>query len=100
MEYSVFAAISFAIIKLTLSSVDSGKAIAALFMATQVLVSYVGAFHPGRTASKLVGQTFIAPIIVSLIEYLNCDFLASVGGHFWYDFFLHISVLCSLLPVE
>lgn len=100
MIIAEIAAISFAIIKLTLSSVDSGKAIAALFMATQVLVSYVGAFHPGRTATKLVGQTFIAPIIVSLIEYLNCDFLASVGGHFWYDFFLHISVLCSLLPVE
>jgi len=100
MIIAMIAAISFAIIKLTLSSVDSGKAIAAFFMATQVLFSYMGAFHPGPTATKLTGQTFIVPVIVSLTEYLKCDFLASVGGHFWYDFFLHISMLCSLLPVE
>eukprot|EP00554_Chaetoceros_debilis_P004855 CAMPEP_0194084310 /NCGR_PEP_ID=MMETSP0149-20130528/12764_1 /TAXON_ID=122233 /ORGANISM="Chaetoceros debilis, Strain MM31A-1" /LENGTH=325 /DNA_ID=CAMNT_0038766941 /DNA_START=423 /DNA_END=1397 /DNA_ORIENTATION=- len=79
---AMIAAISFAIIKLTVDS-GNGNAIAALFMASHLLVSFVGAFYPGRTATKLTGQTFIAPVIVSLTEYLKCDFLASVGGHFW-----------------
>uniref|UniRef100_A0A6U0FY02 Sugar phosphate transporter domain-containing protein n=1 Tax=Helicotheca tamesis TaxID=374047 RepID=A0A6U0FY02_9STRA len=94
------AAITFGIVQMTLDKAKDGDAVAALFLASQLMIGYLGAFHPGKLATKLVGQTFVFPCVVSLIEYLKCDWLSKVGGHFWYDFFLHISIISALLPAD
>jgi hypothetical protein len=90
--------ISYGIISQSLAKVADGNAIAMLFLSTQLIVSYLGAFHPGAQSTKIVGQTFIFPCIVSLLECLKCDWFNTIGGHFWYDFFLHISVVSTFLP--
>lgn len=90
--------ISYGIVKVSLKKVETGNSISTLFLASQLLVSFIGAIHPGPTSTKIVGQTFIFPCLVSLLEFLNCDFLAGIGGHMWYDIFLHISVVATLLP--
>lgn len=88
------------IVALTIRQVMDGKAnpVSALFLASQLLVGYLGAFHPGERATLLVGKTFVFPCVVSLVEYLKCNWLFPIGGHAWYDFFLHISVISALLP--
>jgi hypothetical protein len=95
------AVVSFFIVQQTLkiANGDGNNSIAFLFGSTQLLVTAAGAFFPDpKYTTKLVGQTFIFPIIVSLLEYSECaPFLSKVGGHAWYDITLHISVLCSLL---
>lgn len=90
--------ISFGIVKISLKKVQTGNSISTLFLASQLLVSFIGAVHPGPQATKIVGQTFVFPCLVSLLEFLKCDNLAKIGGHAWYDFFLHISVIATLLP--
>lgn len=100
MTIAEIVLISFGIVKLTLSKVQEGNAIAPLFMCSQLLIGYLGAFHPGELATKVVGQTFIFPCAVSLLEFLDCGWLNKYGGHAWYDFFLHISVVASLLPKD
>mmetsp|Transcript_21054 Transcript_21054/g.29716 ORF Transcript_21054/g.29716 Transcript_21054/m.29716 type:complete len:359 (-) Transcript_21054:171-1247(-) len=90
--------ISKLIVNASLDKVASGNAISTLFLVSQLLIGYLGAVAPGTRATKLVGQTFIFPCLVSLLEFLNCDFLNKIGGHALYDFALHISVLASLLP--
>ena len=99
------AASSYWIIQRTLNIAGKGEnnAIAVLFGSTQLLFSATGAFFPKQGVStKLVGQTFIFPVIVSLLEYSKCTVkgglgLHNVGGHAWYDITLHTSVICSLL---
>jgi len=94
------ALISFLIVAASLDKVKDGNAVSALFMASQLLIGYLGAFHPSELATKLVGQTFVFPCAVSLLEFLKCDFLEKIGGHAWYDFTLHISVVASFLPSD
>lgn len=90
--------ISQLIVKVSLDKVKDGNPIGTLFLVSQLLIGYLGAVAPSPKATRLVGQTFIFPCIVSLIEFLNCDFLHLIGGHAVYDFALHISVTASLLP--
>jgi len=94
------AGITALIVLTSLDKIKDGDAIAVFFLVSQLLIGYLGAFHPGDLATKIVGQTFIAPCIVSLLEFLKCDWLHKVGGHAWYDFFLHISIISSFLPAD
>ena len=71
--------ISYGIISQSLAKVADGNAIAMLFLSTQLIVSYLGAFHPGAQSTKIVGQTFIFPCIVSLLECLKCDWFNTIG---------------------
>jgi len=71
--------ISYGIISQSLAKVAEGNAIAMLFLSTQLIVSYLGAFHPGAQSTKIVGQTFIFPCLVSLLEYLKCDWFNTIG---------------------
>lgn len=100
--WAEIVAITGVIVGLTFQQLNEGKSnlVSALFLASQLLVGYLGAFHPGKLATMLVGKTFIAPCVVSLIEYLKCDWLFPIGGHALYDFFLHISIVSALLPSE
>lgn len=90
--------ISKLIVQVSLDKVESGNAISTLFLVSQLLIGYLGAVAPSPKSTRLVGQTFIFPCLVSLLEFLNCDFLHKIGGHAVYDFALHISVIASLLP--
>jgi hypothetical protein len=71
--------ISYGIIKKSLANVLEGDAVAMLFLSTQLIVSYLGAFHPGDQSTRIVGQTFIFPCIVSLLEFLKCDWFNTIG---------------------
>ena len=69
--------------------------ISIFFISTQLLVTGVALFIPDHiTADKVMGWTFAAACLVSLLEYYKCkSFLRDIGGHVWYDAMLHISVL-------
>jgi len=70
-------------------------------------VSFVGvAAKPGNTQiSSLTGDLFVLPCLVSIIELKFCcsgsgspGLFNKIESHFWYDFFLHIAMLSTLLP--
>ena len=47
-------------------------------MISHLLTSFVSVFHPKEgITSELTGWLFIAPVVVSLVEFLDCDFLVS-----------------------
>jgi len=92
--------ISYGIVRVSLEKIQEGTSISTLFLTTQLLVSFIGAIHPGKQATKIVGQTFVFPCLVSLLEFLKCNSFAKIGGHVWYDFFLHISIIATLLPPD
>ena len=81
------------------------KGVASIFLITQLLASGAGALFPKPdTLSPLTGNLFIFPSLVSLIELVACckpdgskGLFNKLGGHAWHDFFLHISVLASLI---
>jgi len=76
------------------------KKFSTIFMITHLLLSFVSVFHPKEGTSDLTGWLFIAPVVVSLLEFLDCDFLVKYGGHVWYDLTLHLSVVSALLKVQ
>ena len=73
--------------------------ISAFFMISQLVASVTGLLIPNpKTVTPQVGWAFILPCIVSMVEFLACDsFLVQYGGHALYDFFLHLSLLVSLM---
>jgi len=72
--------------------------ISGFFMISQLVVSVTGLVVPNpMTVPPQLGWAFIFPCIVSLLEFTHCNFLVKYGGHSWYDFFLHLSMLVSLL---
>lgn len=87
-------------------TIYSKQGIAAIFLTTQLLVSATALFFPKKGAlTTLTGNTFTLPCLVSIIEFTCCHdksetptWFNKIGGHFWYDFFLHISVVASLIP--
>lgn len=80
---------------------NNQQSIAGFFMISQLAVSVTGLLVPNpNTVTPQLGWTFIAPCVISLIEFLNCNFLVQYGGHAWYDVFLHLSMLVSLLYGE
>lgn len=84
-----------------------GYSTSPIFMTTQLLVSLVGFnVKPGNnnTFSARMGTLFALPCAVSIFELLFCcngadpGFFNKIGGHVWYDFFLHIAILSTFFP--
>eukprot|EP00978_Attheya_sp_CCMP212_P014687 scaffold37552_cov43-Attheya_sp.AAC.1 len=103
--------IAVTIVTVRLSEPKHKLGISPIFMTTQLLASCVGAFPGDNTKSvvtSLTGNLFVAPCLVSIIELMCCcngdetfpgpGWFNKLGGHAWYDFFLHISILSTLLP--
>lgn len=87
-----------------LSQPTQGNGISPIFMTTQLLVSVLGLFDNKGQFSDLLGNMFALPCFVSLVELLSCcsskdtpGFFNKIGGHVWYDFFLHSAVLSSFI---
>ena len=72
-----------------------------IFMSTQLLLSVVGFFGKPGLLSQLMGDFFVLPCIVAILEFLFCcglgadnqGFFNKFGGHVWYDVALHTAVL-------
>jgi hypothetical protein len=97
------------IVTVTLSQPDRtpNLGVSPIFMTTQLLASGVGAFSKAAPSmmTSLTGDLFVFPCLVSIIELMCCcngdgdpGLFNQLGGHAWYDFFLHISLLSSLVP--
>ncbi|VEU45351.1 unnamed protein product [Pseudo-nitzschia multistriata] len=92
---------------LTVLLSEGGAGVSSIFLITQLLASGAGIFDTeGKLTTPLMGYTFIAPCLVSIIELLFCcdpatggpGLFNQYGGHVWYDIALHTSLLTSLLP--
>jgi len=90
-----------------LSQPAQGLGVSPIFMTTQLLASFVGVTaKPGNTEfSALTGDLFVLPCLVSILELIFCcsgsdspGLFNKIGGHAWYDFFLHIAFLSTLFP--
>ena len=90
-----------------LTLAEPAKGVAAIFLTTQLLVSATALFFPanGKKLTSKTGDFFTLPCLVSIFEVLFCclpsgqpSWFNAIGGHAWYDFFLHLSILVSLLP--
>lgn len=92
----VAAAVTWVIVQLSTGGTPS---VSSFFMISQVAVSLTGWLFPNpETVTVQLGWSFIPPCIVSLLEYVKCnDGLVMYGGHSWYDFWLHLSMMVSLL---
>jgi hypothetical protein len=103
--FTVIGTIAVTLVTVYLSIPDPvgpGYGVSPIFMTTQLLVSFLGVFTDiGNTK---MGYLFAFPCIVSIIELRFCcdggdpGFFNNIGGHAWYDFFLHIAVLSSYFP--
>jgi hypothetical protein len=79
-------------------TLKENKSIAAFFMMSQVVVSLTGLLIPDTDKMTWqLGWSFVLPILVSLVEFSDCNLLVAYGGHAWYDNFLHLAFLVSLL---
>jgi hypothetical protein len=90
-----------------LSQPAQGLGVSPIFMTTQLLASFVGVTaKPGNTqSSALTGDLFVLPCLVSILELIFCcsgsdspGLFNKIGGHAWYDFFLHIAFLSTFFP--
>eukprot|EP00536_Pseudo-nitzschia_multiseries_P008549 jgi/Psemu1/305786/fgenesh1_kg.219_\ len=81
---------------------EGNRGVSSIFLITQLLASAAALFAPNGLATPAVGNTFVAPCAVSILELMFCcndgqkGWFNKIGGHVWYDFFLHISVLSAL----
>ena len=70
-----------------------------IFAMSHVVASIVGSYANSAMFTKLMGWVFMVATIMGILELLECPNLyRPVGGHVWYDFFLHISVVLSVVP--
>lgn len=82
------------------------KSVSPIFMATQILVSVVGFFGNTPGLTQTMGDFFMAPCAVSIMEFLFCcglgstkqGFFNKLGGHVWYDVALHTAILTNYFP--
>uniref|UniRef100_A0A7S2UL65 Uncharacterized protein n=1 Tax=Attheya septentrionalis TaxID=420275 RepID=A0A7S2UL65_9STRA len=99
---TVIGTIAVTLVTSHLSQPAQGYGVSPIFMTTQLLVSFLGVTTPLGNAK--MGYLFALPCIVSIIELRFCcdggdpGFFNKIGGHAWYDFFLHIAVLSSYFP--
>jgi len=98
----VFAAsVLFAAFTVSLCNPSSGKVwfLPALFCVVHPLASLTALFSDHLSFSKSVGWIFLLATFVGILELLTCPrFFRDIGGHFWYDFFLHAAVIAALPP--
>jgi len=89
---------------LTVKLSEDGRGVSSIFLITQLWVTVSGFLKPNKDfVNPLMGNLFVPTCAVSIIEILACcnsdgspSWFNKLGGHFWYDFFLHLSLLASL----
>jgi len=90
---------------LKLAGPDGSYGVSSIFLITQILVSLSSVFFPGKNIKNMeeLGHSFVPPCLISLIELLYCcdggggeSLFNQLGGHVWYDIFLHRSVLVAI----
>ena len=71
----------------------------SLFAMSHMVASIVGSYARTSQLTDLMGWTFLVATLMGVLELLECfTMYRAAGGHVWYDFFLHISVITSLPP--
>ncbi len=93
-----------ALVTVWLSQPDKPYGISPIFMFTQILCSVVFFFNTKKN-TQLMGDLFVLPCLTSILELTFCcgdgkgaGFFNKIGGHVWYDLFLHISLLATYFP--
>ena len=95
----VIAASTGVLSHLSIHAANSGLApITVYFASTQLLVTSVALLIPNEAfADPIMGWTFAFTCVVSLVEQRLCEcYFRKLGGHAWYDFALHASLLVGL----
>ena len=84
-----------------LSQPAMGNGASPIFMTTQLLVSIIGSLDKNNQFSSLMGNLFVLPCAVSIVELmLCCGVFHNIGGHVWYDLTLHTSLLATFYKPE
>eukprot|EP00581_Thalassiosira_minuscula_P006869 CAMPEP_0183704164 /NCGR_PEP_ID=MMETSP0737-20130205/1594_1 /TAXON_ID=385413 /ORGANISM="Thalassiosira miniscula, Strain CCMP1093" /LENGTH=348 /DNA_ID=CAMNT_0025930985 /DNA_START=93 /DNA_END=1139 /DNA_ORIENTATION=+ len=90
---------------LQLAGTDGENGSSSIFLITQILASLSVVFFPGNNIQNMeeLGHSFVFPCLISLIELVYCcngnggaSLFNKLGGHVWYDIFLHRSVLLAI----
>ena len=96
------------LLTVVLSGPDGSNGVSSIFLITQLAASLVVSITPKKqvpiTDIAKIGNSFVYPCIISLIEFLFCcgdspdnpGFFNRIGGHVWYDIFLHRSILFAI----
>lgn len=87
-----------------LAGPNGKNGVSSIFLITQILASLSSVFFPGKRINNMeeLGNSFVPPCLVSLIELVYCcdgdgkSLFNRLGGHVWYDFFLHRSVVVAI----
>jgi hypothetical protein len=89
-----------------LSGENGENGVSSIFLITQLLATAAATLFPkGDGLNPKLGLSFIPPCLISLIELVYCcdpstggaSLFNKLGGHVWYDVFLHTSVLIALI---
>lgn len=71
--------------------------LSALFATSHPIGSVTGLLSNSTSFTEFGGWFFFLATIVGIVELMHCEtFLKPLGGHIWYDLFLHTSVIASL----
>jgi len=105
-QLKIIISVFVAAVTLFLSQPEQNNGFSSIFMTTQLLVSGLGFFCDSAFYSKLLGDLFILPCAVSILELIFCckdsakdvGFFNKIGGHAWYDFFLNAAILSVYFP--
>jgi hypothetical protein len=69
----------------------------ALFATSHPIGAITGWASTSKGFFGFMGWCFLLATIVGIVELMGCEaFLKPLGGHIWYDLFLHTSVIASL----
>ena len=70
-----------------------------LFAITHPLSCFTGLFTKSPLFTRTLGWLFLLATLTGIAELTQCQtFYQAIGGHFWYDIWLHIAVISSLPP--
>ncbi len=89
---------------ITLAGPDGRDGVSSIFLITQLLASLGATLFASDAIEDMakLGNSFVPPCLISLIELLYCcegdaaSLFNKLGGHVWYDLFLHRSVLIAI----
>jgi hypothetical protein len=71
--------------------------LSALFATSHPIASVTGLCSKSPIFTNLLGFIFLAATLEGIVELMACQsFLIPLGGHIWYDLFLHTAVLLAL----
>ena len=89
---------------LKLAGPGGDNGVSSIFIITQIIASLSSVFAPSGAFKNFeeMGWGFVPPCVISLIEFLYCcdgsgaSLFNKLGGHVWYDLFLHRSVILAI----